>query len=304
MKEEILPHQENTNAGKRTMSTDEGEFDVSRAELFEAIGHHTRLTILQSLEERPMTFSELKRKVGIESSGLLSFHLGKLTHLVSTNQEGTYVLTDQGKEAVRMIHFTRSAGNDGHAIKVKVSSSDKRPYLVVISVLLAAVILLGSVAVYQQGQLSGLSSTISHDPVLVYGTFATSWATGMTATSTSSQIVFSSSSGVNTTVIPNAGGQYTVSLSGGQNYTITVYWRSNLSCSTACWPIISAPPTINATVGHCPASGCPTQHLSGAYGTVDAMSATSTQAIASGTCFGQSLDLHSTTGSYQYNPSC
>lgn len=251
-----------------------------------------------------MTFSELKRKVGIESSGLLSFHLGKLTHLVSSNQEGAYALTDQGNEAVRMIHITRSAGNDGHAIKVKVRSSDKRPYLAVISILLATVILLGSIAIYQQNQLSSLSSTLSHDPVLVYGTFATSWANGIAVTSTSSRITFTSSTGVNATVIPNAGGQYTVSLSGGQNYTIKVYWNSILSCSTACWPIISAPPTVNATTSPCPAGGCPPQHPAGAYGTVDVMSATSTQAVASLTCYGQVLDLHSTTSSYQYNFSC
>ena len=254
-----------------------------------------------------MGFSELKRRVGIESSGLLSFHLGKLTHLVASNQEGAYVLTDQGKEAVRMIHITRSAGNDEHAVKVKVKSSDKRPYLVVISILLATVILLGSVAVYQQSQLVGLSGTLSHDPVLVYGTFATGWANGITPTSTSSQIVFTSSSGVSITAIPNAAGQYAVSLPGGQNYTVTVHWRSNLTCSTACWPIISAPPTVtSATVSPCPTGGCPPQHPSGFYGSVGVVGsmATSTQAVASGTCYGQVLGVHATTGSYQYNFPC
>lgn len=207
------------------------------------------------------------------------------------------MLTDQGREAVRMIGITRSAGRNGLTIKVR--SHGKRPYLVVISVLLAAVIALGAVAVYQQNQLN----TYSHDAVLVYGTLASSWVKGITATSFSSRIVFTSSSGSETTTVSDAAGHYWVSLPGGQSYNVTVYWNSNLSCSTACWPIISAPPTIvSATASPCPAGGCPTQHPTGGFARVSAMSptSTSTQAVASGTNFGY-LDLNSTTGSYNYN---
>jgi DNA-binding HxlR family transcriptional regulator len=78
-------------------------FDSSRAELFEALGHPTRVKILRTLETKPMGFAELKREVGIESSGHLQFHLGKLAGLVTTNAEGSYTLTDDGREAIRVL---------------------------------------------------------------------------------------------------------------------------------------------------------------------------------------------------------
>ena len=77
--------------------------DSSRTELFEALGHPARMKILQSLNDAPMGFSDLKRKVGMESSGHLQFHLGKLDGLVKTTPEGNYVLTDDGKEALRLL---------------------------------------------------------------------------------------------------------------------------------------------------------------------------------------------------------
>lgn len=196
-----------------------------------------------------------------------------------------------------MIGITRSGGSNG--LTVKVRSHGKRPYLVIVSVLLAMVVALGAVAVYQQNQLD----MQSHDPVLVYGTLAGSWVKGITATSFSSRIVFTSSPGTNTTAVSDVAGHYWVSLLGGQSYSVTVYWNSNLSCSTACWSIISALPTIvSATASPCPAGGCPTQRPTGGFVTVGTTSptATSTQAVASGTNFGY-LDLNSARGSYNYN---
>jgi DNA-binding HxlR family transcriptional regulator len=91
------------------LSTDKtsNEFDLREAELFEALGHPTRIGILQTLNENPLGFSELKRKIGIDSSGHLTFHLSKLVGLVKTNPEGKYCLTDNGREALRV---TRIAG--------------------------------------------------------------------------------------------------------------------------------------------------------------------------------------------------
>ncbi|MDA4124434.1 MAG: winged helix-turn-helix domain-containing protein [Thaumarchaeota archaeon] len=65
-----------------------GGFDSARAELFEALGHPNRIRILQAMREGPLGFAELKRQVGIESSGHLTFHLGKLGGLVSWGQMG------------------------------------------------------------------------------------------------------------------------------------------------------------------------------------------------------------------------
>jgi len=78
-------------------------FNRTRAELFEAIGHQTRIRILEAISQEPLTFSGLKRRMGIESSGHLSFHLEKLRGLIRTTGEGTYTLTDDGKEALRLI---------------------------------------------------------------------------------------------------------------------------------------------------------------------------------------------------------
>ena len=96
------------------------EFDLREAELFEALGHPTRIGILQTLNENPLGFSELKKKIGIDSSGHLTFHLSKLAGLVKTNHEGKYCLTDSGREALRV---TRIAGE---ALGISENKGDTR----------------------------------------------------------------------------------------------------------------------------------------------------------------------------------
>ena len=49
-----------------------------------------------------MSFSELKRETGIESSGHLQFHLGKLSSLIKTDTVGNYALTDEGRGALHI----------------------------------------------------------------------------------------------------------------------------------------------------------------------------------------------------------
>lgn len=88
------------------------KFNRTRAELFESIGHQTRIKILEAISDEPLTFSGLKKRVGIDSSGHLSFHLEKLSNLIKTTPEGTYTLTDDGREALRLIqtvHATETA---------------------------------------------------------------------------------------------------------------------------------------------------------------------------------------------------
>jgi hypothetical protein len=58
------------------------------------------------LANHPLRFAELKRLVNIESNGNLSFHLSKLGSLVKTDSEGSYCLTDEGKEAIRIVEAT------------------------------------------------------------------------------------------------------------------------------------------------------------------------------------------------------
>ena len=133
-------------------------FDSSRAELFEALGHPARVKILRTLEERPMGFAELKREVGIESSGHLQFHLGKLTGLVTTNAEGSYTLTDDGREAIRVLNLTEK-GLEEIAPTAKAVPVRKANWTIpLLACLLVAVVVLGAVAAYQQQQIASLSS--------------------------------------------------------------------------------------------------------------------------------------------------
>lgn len=91
---------------------DTGFDSTTWAELFEELGHPVRMRILQSLGEAQLSFSELKRKVGIESSGHLQFHLGKLDGLVRI-LGGDYALTDDGREALRLMEtMNRAKGMD------------------------------------------------------------------------------------------------------------------------------------------------------------------------------------------------
>ncbi|RLE72885.1 MAG: hypothetical protein DRJ45_01060 [Thermoprotei archaeon] len=78
-------------------------------EEFEAISHSLRIKILEILSKKAMGFSELKRELGIESSGKLDFHLKKLKGLV-TLENGKYVLTRDGYAALQAISTIRRYG--------------------------------------------------------------------------------------------------------------------------------------------------------------------------------------------------
>ena len=101
--EMVKPQEGNGTQNVDDLRGADSRFGSERAELFEALGHETRIRILQILSETPSGFSELKKRVNIESSGNLSFHLGKLGNLVRTDSNGDYLLTDDGREAVRVI---------------------------------------------------------------------------------------------------------------------------------------------------------------------------------------------------------
>jgi DNA-binding HxlR family transcriptional regulator len=79
---------------------DDTEKEMQQAEVFDALGHPTRVVILKALNEGPAGFAELKKKTGIESSGHLLHHLNKLDGLVKTDEYGKYTLSEQGKDAL------------------------------------------------------------------------------------------------------------------------------------------------------------------------------------------------------------
>ena len=72
-------------------------------EIFEAIAHPLRIKILKMLADKPMSFSELKRELGIKSSGKLDFHLKKIGNLIALYSEGKYTLTKEGYAALQAI---------------------------------------------------------------------------------------------------------------------------------------------------------------------------------------------------------
>ncbi len=83
---------------------------MGSSEMFEAISHPIRIKVLKLLAKRPMSFSELKRELGIKSSGKLDFHLKKLGNLVTLNSEDKYALTKEGYAALQTITTVRKYG--------------------------------------------------------------------------------------------------------------------------------------------------------------------------------------------------
>lgn len=140
-------------------------FDSSRAELFEALGHPMRVKILRSLEDGPAGFAKLKRAVGIESSGQMQFHLGKLGGLVTTNSEGSYALTDEGKEAIRVfntatVDAAASRADRRHA-QPNGWMGSKRPFQVASVVMLVLIVISGSAYYSQSMQVGSLNTQVS-----------------------------------------------------------------------------------------------------------------------------------------------
>ena len=137
------------------------DFNEARAELFETLGHQTRIRNLQALSRRPMGFAELKRETGIESGGLLTFHLGKLDQLVKLTAEGDYALSDEGSEALRVIGTITSEEREGR-VKPKVLRGGSR-LKVVAAALVVALVVLAGIGLYQQQQVATLSRELSGD---------------------------------------------------------------------------------------------------------------------------------------------
>jgi len=93
------------------MQNNRGE-ELSKEALFDSMGHPMRVKILEAVNSAPLSFSEIKRNVGIDSSGHLTFHLDKLKGLLKVNTEGNYELTDDGKEALRLVSVFSTMGKE------------------------------------------------------------------------------------------------------------------------------------------------------------------------------------------------
>jgi len=84
-----------------------------RAEVFDALAHPTRIRILKALQEEALSFADLKKRMGIESSGHLQHHLSKLGDLIKTDRHGRYCLSEQGKDALFTVQTVENTGGFG-----------------------------------------------------------------------------------------------------------------------------------------------------------------------------------------------
>lgn len=78
--------------------------------MFEAISHPMRVEILKELAKGPRGFADLKRKLKISSSGLLDFHLKKMSSIVTTDTSGAYILNKRGFAAVQAVDVASKYG--------------------------------------------------------------------------------------------------------------------------------------------------------------------------------------------------
>lgn len=78
---------------------------------FALLSNETRMAILLSLweayepglEDHPVSFSELRERVGVRDSGQFNYHLDKLTGQYVTEIDGGYILRDAGLKIVRAV---------------------------------------------------------------------------------------------------------------------------------------------------------------------------------------------------------
>ena len=110
---------------------------LSSGDVFEAVSHPLRVKILRLLAVKPMGFSELKRELGVESSGKLDFHLKKMEKLIVVGEDGKYTLTKEGFAALQAVETIKKFGWQRRAyalnlvayVVVNVFSAFKMPFL-------------------------------------------------------------------------------------------------------------------------------------------------------------------------------
>ena len=140
---------------------DEGQVanDRQRAEVFDALGHPTRIVILKALSEGPLGFADLKKKTAIDSSGHLQHHLTKLNGLIKTDEYGKYCLSDQGKDALLTVQTVENASESRKKDPEKIRSHrfNSKAVLKSVSLLLVALLIASSaIALYEYNQTTVL----------------------------------------------------------------------------------------------------------------------------------------------------
>jgi len=140
------------------------EHDRQRAEVFDALGHPTRIQILKVLSEGSLGFADLKKKTAIESSGHLQHHLNKLNGLIKTDDYGKYCLSIEGKDALLAVQTVENTSprteeeKKGHR-RLKIGLKP------VAFLLLALLIASSVIAVYEYSQAADNHSALLREKV-------------------------------------------------------------------------------------------------------------------------------------------
>ena len=139
------------------------EADRQRAEVFDALGHPTRIAVLKALSAEPMGFADLKKAVGIDSSGHLQHHLNKLDTLIKTDEHGKYCLSDQGKDALLTVQTVEKAARSGIKETERRRASDvvSKNFLKSVALLLSILLVASSVvAILEYTQIAQLQAEL------------------------------------------------------------------------------------------------------------------------------------------------
>lgn len=97
------------------------ETESAPSEIFEVLGHETRLAIIEELAKRRRTqwrpaglgFAELRKAIGVADAGKFNYHLGKLRDHFVEKHDDEYVLRNAGLElagAIRAGTYTERIG--------------------------------------------------------------------------------------------------------------------------------------------------------------------------------------------------
>jgi DNA-binding HxlR family transcriptional regulator len=146
------------------MTTENVDKDQRRAEIFDALSHPTRILILKALSSEPQGFADLKKMLGIESSGHLQHHLNKLGDLVKTDVYGKYVLSDEGKDALLSVETVERVANPPLVKTEKPKRSKKNlGYKVAVAALVAVLAISLLVVVVQNMELNSDVTSLKSD---------------------------------------------------------------------------------------------------------------------------------------------
>jgi predicted RNA-binding Zn-ribbon protein involved in translation (DUF1610 family) len=107
---------------------DSDETDPAPDRAFWLLSDETRIAILRALwaaDEKPVSFTDLRERVGNPNSGQFNYHLNKLRDHFVLKADGGYELSQAGREVVRAVHAgsitdqpqVDPAPTDGHCVE-------------------------------------------------------------------------------------------------------------------------------------------------------------------------------------------